>query len=564
MTTAPVPMASGSPAASFSPLPDGPAVAVTGMAGCFPGAPDTTALWRNILDARVHTDEDGKDSHQFFDAGFFGIPPAEAEVMDPQHRLFLECAWEALEAAGHDPTRLPGVTGVFAGTSFPAYLVLHLARRPDLFLRHGLLGLAVANERDSLTARLSHRLDLRGPCVTVSAFSASSLVAVHLAAQSLLLRECDTALAGASSLRLPGTADQRDVMSPTGRCRPLDAAADGTVIGSATAVVVLRRLEDALADGDHVHAVLLGSALTSDGGSRVHFTAPGRAAKADTMAEALGVAGVDPHDVGYLEMHAMGTPLGDAIEIDAVREVFAGRPASAGPCVIGSAAANVGHLDAASGMAGLVKTVLMLEHGVLPPQAAYDTPAAELAAAGDLFEVTTSVRPWTAPAGRPRVAGVNSFGMGGANVHLVLQEPPVRPAPGPRAPAGPHVLVFSARSEAAVEEAVRRLRERLAERPDLDLADVAYTLQTGRTAFAHRRAYVCADRDEALRALAAPGHPEGSWLPEEPAGDLARRWLSGESVDWSVLHRGRAPRRVPLPGYPFERERHWVDAPLSP
>ena len=548
-------------------------VAVVGMAARFPGAADTAAFWQVLLAGRpADASAPPVWDHQLFDADFFGVPEEQAELMDPQHRLFLECSWEAVEAAGYDPTALPDVTGLFAGCSFPAYLVRHLVHRPDLVERHGWHALAVANGCDALTARVAHRLNLRGPCSTVQAFSATSLVAVHLAARSLLTGEADLAVAGASSVRLPGVDDRSGATSRSGRCRPLDSAADGTLSLSGVAAVVLKRLEDAVRDGDHIHAVIAGSALTNDGAGRVDFTAPGVTAKAEAVAEALGAAGLGPDDLDYLELHAMGTPLGDAVEIAALRTVLDGRRPGSGPCPVGAVAGNVGHLDAASGMAGLLKTVLMLEHRTIPPQPGYSTPSPALRAAPGLFEVALVARPWERPEGAadlPLRAGVSSFGLGGANVHLVLEEPPrPRAAPDPRqGPHGPHLLVLSARSPAALDAACTRLRDHLLTHPELQLTDVAHTLRTGRTAFAHRRAVLCGSRAEALRLLAAPApqapdlEAQGPEAQGPEAQDLeppVARWLAGGTVDWRELFPGEA-RRVPLPTYPFERRRYWAE-----
>ena len=537
-------------------------IAVIGMAARFPGAPDIPTFWYNLR-AGESADPSAPPAwdQELFDSAFFGIPDDQAKLIDPQHRLFLECVWEAVEEAGYDPTALPPVTGVFAGCSFPAYLVRNLAHRPDLVEQHGWHAIALANARDALTARIAHRLNLRGPCVTIQAFSATGLVAVHLAVRSLLTGEADLAAAGASSVRLPGIDDGSGLTSVSGRCRPLDAEADGTLSLSGVGAVVLKRLDKAVRDGDHIHAVIAGSAINNDGGTRADFTAPGVAAKAEVVAEALATAGLEPDDVGYLELHAMGTPVGDAIEIAALREVFAGRRRTTGPFTIGAVAGNVGHLDAASGMAGFIKTILTLEHRIIPPQPGYSTPATALQYEPGLFEVPGGLRQW-APAEGPLRAGVNSFGLGGTNAHLVLEEPP-RQTELPEA-NGPHLLLLSARSRAALRRASIRLRDHLLAHPEVRMADAAHTLMVGRTSFTHRRALLCADRAEALRLLAAsvPKAPVVEGNSDSSLPEAILRWLAGGTADWPALCSGSA-RRVPLPAYPFERRRHWVEAPVD-
>jgi len=499
-------------------------LAVIGMAGRFPGARTVGEFWRNIRDGHSSIQrmpepepDDGVPDvfgergritalaavadPELFDAAFFGIRTAEADIIDPQHRLFLECCWEALETAGYDPANCPGLVGVFGGCAFPTYLTEHLAYRPDVLVRHGRVGVALANDRDALTARVSHRLDLHGPAVTVQTFSSTGLVAVHLARQSLLTGECDMALAGAVAVKFPQAAEYRGMQSSDGRCRCFDANADGSVIGNGVGIVVLKRLPDALRDGDHIYAQLIGSATNSDGGRRVGFGTPGAQGKAEVVAEALANADVGADDIGYLEAHGMATPVGDGIELASLARVF--RPRAAPPCVLGSVTANVGHLEAAAGVAGLIKAVLTLYHGWIPPQVDFDTPAGPLATAADLFTVATQGRAWP-PGDVPRRAGVSSFGLGGVNAHVVLEEAGERPERRPREPGEPSLLVLSGRSPAALDAAVARLRGYLAGRPDLDLGDVAYTLQAGRPAFAYRHAVTCTSVPEAVELLGQP------------------------------------------------------------
>jgi len=500
------------------------AIAVIGMAGRFPGAHSVAELWRNVLDGvkglREFTDEEliaaGADPGQLadpryvrvggsvpdpdlFDASVFGINPREAESMNPQHRLFLESTWESLESAGYCPTEMPGQVGVFAGCGFPDYIVQnisHLTTEPG-----GALLIAVGNERDSLASLVSYKLGLRGPAIGVQTFCSTSMVAVHLACQSLLTYECDIAVAGGAYIPLPQPTgylyEQGGITSPDGVVRSFDAEANGTVMGSGVGAVTLKRMSEAIEDGDIIHAVILGSAVNNDGRVRAGYTAPGVDGEAEVIELALGVAGVKPNDIGYVECHATGTTLGDSIELAALNRVFAADRET--PCVLSTLKPSIGHLDRASGVTGLMRASLQVKHGVLPGTPNYSAPNPALVGTQDRFAVLSEHQPW--PAGsQPRRAGVSSFGLGGTNAHVILEQPPVRPERPHR--AGPHLLTVSAVNEAALAAVTDRLRQHLAEHPELDLADVAYTLQVSRGGFALRRAVVCADGTDALAALA--------------------------------------------------------------
>ncbi|MEV6153280.1 SDR family NAD(P)-dependent oxidoreductase [Nonomuraea sp. NPDC052129] len=530
------------------------AVALIGMSGRFPGASSVGELWRNVLAGikglREITDEElaesgvepGKvadpryvrvggpiDGLDQFDATVFGINPREAETMDPQHKLFLECSWEALESAGYCPTDTPGQVAVFAGCGFPDYIVQniqHLAGQPG-----GALLMATGNERDSLASTVSYKLGLRGPAVTVQTFCSTSLVSVHLACQSLLTYECDIALAGGAFTPLPQPAgylyEQGGIMSPDGRVRSFDAEAGGTVMGSGVGTVALKRMSDALKDGDVIHAVILGSAANNDGRTRAGYTAPGVDGQAEVIESALGVAGVKPDTVGYVECHATGTMLGDSIELAAMNRVFA-QPRET-PCVLGSLKPSIGHLDRASGVTGLMRAALTLKNELLPGTPHYETPNPALATARDRFTVLTEHQAW--PAGpHPRRAGVSSFGLGGTNAHVVLEQAPVRPARPAR--PGPHLLTFSAADGQALSDLTGLLREHLSGNLADDLADVAYTLQVSRGGFATRRAIVVRDREDAVAALSDPAR----WIDAKtqrrnpkvrlvtPGGDVSAAW----------------------------------------
>jgi polyketide synthase PksJ len=504
------------------------AVAVVGMAGRFPGASDLAEFWRNLRggvesisfftaeelaaegvdpallrDPRFVPASGVVADAERFDAGFFGLRPREAETLDPQQRLLLECAWEALEDAGYAAG--PGLprTGVFAGTSLNHY-GYRLYSRPELWRAVGSYQATIANNREFATTRISYRLNLTGPSVNVQTACSTSLVAVHLACQSLLAGECDMALAGGASIdveRKRGYLFEEDsIQSPDGHCRAFDADARGTVTGEGVGLVVLRRLAEAQADGDAIRAVIRGSACNNDGGQKIGYTAPSVAGQAEVISEALALAAVEPATIAYVEAHGTGTALGDPMEVAALSEAFGERGAAAGRCALGSVKTNIGHADAAAGIAGLIKTVLALEHRLIPPSLHFRRPNPEIDFARSGFFVNTEAREWPT-GGTLRRAGVSSFGIGGTNVHCVLEEaPPAAPAPGGDSE---HLIALSARTAAALEAASHRLAEHLRQCPELDLGDVASTLLVGRRWFAHRRVVLCREGAEAATALAA-------------------------------------------------------------
>jgi acyl transferase domain-containing protein len=506
--------------------PDG--IAIVGMSCRFPGADGPDAFWRNLAEGVESitrlTDAELRAAGvpeawladpsyvkaapllaapDELDAGFFGLAPIEARMLDPQQRLLLELAHEALEHAGYGGAgRGRGPVGVFAGAALNTYFTaMGLGRR----LAHDYIPTLVASDKDFLATRVSYELDLRGPSITVQTACSTSLVAVHLACQSLLSEESDMALAGAVAVRVPHRAgyfcDGGGVTSPDGRVRAFAAGANGTVFGSGGGIVVLKRLADALADGDTIHAVIRGSAVNNDGSGKAGYTAPSVDAQAEAFAEALANAGLEADSLGYVEAHGSGTPLGDPIEVRALTKAFRAHTQRTGFCALGSVKTNVGHLDAAAGMAGLIKVVLSLAHGRLPPSLHFDAPNPEIDFASTPFRVHTQFAEWPGPG--PRRAGVVSTGMGGTNATVVLEQaPPVEASAGE---APPHLLVLSARSEAALDRATEQLREFLERTESASLPDVAFTLQTGRRAFAHRRQVVCADREDAIAALGGDG-----------------------------------------------------------
>ncbi len=502
-------------------------VAVIGLAGRFPQAPDAEALWRNLQGgvdglSRFDADElraagvperllsDSRyvrvggvlDQAEWFDAAFFGLSAREAELTDPQQRVFLECAWEALEDAGYDPQGLRAPAGVYAGVSRSTYLQ-HLLSHPELVETVGGFQVALGNDKDFLAPRVSYKLGLRGPSVVVQTACSTSLVAVHLACQALLAGECGVALAGGVSILFPQVSGyvstEGGIFAPDGVCRPFDARARGTLAGRGAGVVVLKRLEDALRDHDRVRAVIKGSAVNNDGNLKVGFTAPGLEGQVAVVRAALGAAEVEPESIGYVEAHGTGTELGDPLEVAALNRAF-GLAGGVRTCALGAIKGSIGHLDAAAGVAGLIKTVLMLEHAQLPPNPHFERANPQIDFDAGPFYVNAELRAWPARTGAPRRAGVSSFGMGGTNAHVVLQEA------APQEPLSRgrpwHVLLLSARTPFALEQVTDRLAAHLAAHPELPLADAAFTSQAGRTTFARRRALLCRRVDDARQALA--------------------------------------------------------------
>jgi non-ribosomal peptide synthase protein (TIGR01720 family) len=510
--------------------PTGLEVAVIGMSCRFPGARSVEEFWDNLRNGvesiRFFSDEElltagvdlavlddpsyvpargALDGVEEFDADFFGFTPREAEVLDPQHRLFLETGWEALERAGYDPQRYDGWVGVFAGAGASSYFLHNLGRHPELIEAVGAFQVTLSNDEDFLATRTSYKLDLRGPSLTVQTACSTSLVAVHLACQALLRGECELALAGGVAIDLPQRSGYHfrpgGILSPDGHTRTFDAEARGCVGGSGVGVVLLKRLSDALADGDPIDAVIKGSAINNDGAGKVGFTAPGSRGQALVIQAAQMVADVDPETVTYVEAHGTATELGDPIELSALTRAFRAGTERNGFCAVGSVKTNIGHLDAAAGVAGLIKTVLALSHGEIPPSLNFERPNPAIDFASTPFFVARELAPWRSDG--PRRAGVSSFGIGGTNVHVVLEEAPAAEPPSPAAD-GWRLLPLSARSESALAASSARLADHLEAHPDLRLEDVAYTLQVGRAELPVRRAVVARDLGTTVRSLRDP------------------------------------------------------------
>ncbi len=522
-------------------------IAVIGMSCRFPGAGNVDAYWSNLRDGVESVSffsEDELRSAQvdpallaqpnyvrasgaltdveLFDAAFFGITPREAEITDPQHRVFLECAWEALEHAGYDPERYGGAIGVYAGAGMSLYAGTNMNTYfVNNLLPHGrLLGLLesqqviIANSKDYLTTRVSYKLNLRGPSVNVQTACSTGLVAVHLACQSLLSGECSMALAGAAAIHIPPRAGylyrEGGIYSPDGHCRAFDAQAQGLVGGNGVGVVALKRLADALADRDCIHAVIKGSAINNDGRLKVSYMAPSVDGQTEVVSLAQALASVDVETITYVEAHGTATPLGDPIEIAALTNAFRASTQKKGFCAVGSVKTNIGHLDTAAGIASLIKTVLALEHGELPPSLHYRAPNPNIDFANSPFYVNTRLADWKTD-GAPRRAGVNSIGAGGTNAHVILEEPP-RLSPARNAVERPvHLLTLSAKDETALRQMARSYLDYFAVSPQAPLADVCFTTNVGRAQLEHRLAVVVDSpetaRDELRRFTADEGAP---------------------------------------------------------
>lgn len=603
----------------------GTRVAVIGLSGRFPGAANIEEFWNNLCNGvesiSIFTDEQvmeegigadvvkkpgyvkawgALDDIDRFDALFFGYNPREAEILDPQQRIFLEESWKALENAGYNAEKFKGPVGVYASMGMNTYV----QRLKDGYTSKGLANdyqIMVSNDKDFLATRIAYKLNLEGPGVTVQTACSSSLVAVHLACQSLINGECDMALAGGVSVRLPQRAgylyQEGMILSPDGHCRAFDEQARGTVGGNGAGAVVLKRFEDAVSDGDNISAVILGSAINNDGAMKIGYTAPRTDGQAKAVEKAQAKAGIEPESITYIEAHGTGTPLGDPIEIEALTQVFRRKTNKKEFCAIGSVKTNIGHLDAASGVSGLIKTVLSLRNRMIPPSLNFKSPNQKINFSESPFYVSRSLNVWS-NGPNPLRAGVSSFGIGGTNAHVILEE---GPSFNSDANDGkPLLFVLSAKSKKALERMTTNFISFLENGRDVNMADVAYTLQLGRKEFEFRRFFVSASAQEALEVLknidrkriiegnqnidgqqnisrqqniseqpqrvfdsmvwqnrasqqSLPDNPE-----EYPLEQIGQMWLTGVHIDWGKLYKGQKRKRVALPTYPFEGQSFWA------
>ena len=507
---------------------EGTEIAVVGMAGRFPGAQDIEAYWRNLRDGvesvTFYSDEELKaagvpesllrhpnyvksgaplDDMELFDASFFGFGPRDAAIMDPQHRNFLEMAWTSLEHAGYDAEQFDGAIGVFGGSGHNAYMPYNLLTNPDLVASVGFFLLRhTGNDKDFLTTRVSYLMNLRGPSVNVQTACSTSLVAIHMASQSLLSGECDIALAGGVTIEMPHRHgyifQEGEILSTDGHCRSFDADSDGTIFGSGVGVVTLRRLSDAIEDGDTIHAVIKGSAINNDGSGKVNYLAPSVDGQAGAIAEAIALANIDASTIDYVEAHGTGTRIGDPIEVTALTQAFRQSSEAKQFCGLGSVKTNIGHLDTAAGAAAFIKVVQSLKNKQIPASLNYKSPNPMLNLEDSPFFVNDTLREWPQN-GSPRRAGVSSLGVGGTNAHIVLEEAPqLEPSSQSRAW---QLLQLSAKTKGALDAATQNLADFLRENPTMSLADVAYTLQVGRQSMAQRRIVAVQDAADAIEVL---------------------------------------------------------------
>ncbi|VAW36163.1 Polyketide synthase modules and related proteins [hydrothermal vent metagenome] len=524
---------------------EGTEIAVVGMAGRYPGAQDIETFWRNLRDGvesvTFYSDEELRaadvhesllshpnyiksgaplDDMEKFDASFFGFGPRDAAIMDPQHRNFLEISWAALEHAGYDAERFDGAIGVFGGSGHNAYMPYNLLTNPELVASVGFFLLRhTGNDKDFLTTRVSYLMNLRGPSVNVQTACSTSLVAIHMAAQSLLSGECDIALAGGVTIEMPHRQgyiyQDGEILSSDGHCRAFDADSDGTIFGSGVGVVTLRRLADAIEDGDTIHAVIKGSAINNDGSGKVNYLAPSVDGQAGAIAEAIALANIDADTIDYVEAHGTGTRIGDPIEVTALTQAFRQSTDKTQFCGLGTVKTNIGHLDTAAGVAAFTKVVQALKNKQIPATLNYQSPNPMLELENGPFFVNDKLRDWPRN-GSPRRAGVSSLGVGGTNAHIVLEEAPeLEPSSASRAW---QLLQLSAKTGAALDAASQKLATFLQENPDVLLADVAYTLQVGRQPMAQRRIVAVRDAADAVEALASGNRKR---LVTQQAGDAA-------------------------------------------
>ena len=576
-------------------------IAVIGIAGRFPQADDVDAFWKNLeqgresvrrIDPEVvaasgfdpaltrkpnYVNVAGRlDAIDMFDPAFFSMSQREAELREPQHRLLLETCYQALQNAGYVPGRYAGAISLYATIGKSSYLYKNLLSRQELVDTLGVHALFLSNDKDFASTFVSYKLHLTGASMTVSSGCSSSLVAVHLAIQNLLNHESDIALAGGASINWNQDFgyhyEEGGIHPADGRVRPFDARAQGTVGGSGAGIVALKRLADAIESGDHIHGVIRGCAVNNDGKDKIGYAAPSVSGQASVIREALRRAQVDSRSISYVETHGTGTILGDPIEMQALSEAY-GPGAGPESCAVGSVKSNIGHLDAAAGVAGLIKVLLSMQHRKRPPSLNFERLNPEIDLAGGPFYVNDRLTSWDGP--EPLRAGLSSLGIGGTNVHMIVEAAPARAALDERGGDEAQLLVLSAKSRYSIEAAQRQLIAFLKAHPDVNLADCAFTLQEGREHFPWRAAVTARNVAEAIDRLSVASARETTEIggservptvrPQQSLCEvLGELWMRGCAVDFRGLHTGRRPHRIPLPGYQFERKRCWVDPPATP
>ncbi len=614
-------------------------IAVIGMACRFPGAQNADIFWENLKNGiesiSYFSNQDLKESgiapliynqpeyvrkgfiiddEDKFDAAFFGYSPREAENMDPQHRLFLETAWKALEDGGYPPGQCDAPVGVFAGSKISTYLLNLINGQQSMYGAVAGYQTLIGNDKDYLATRVSYKLNLKGPSVTVQSACSTSLLAVHFACESLLSGECDMALAGGVAISVPQKTgylyQEGMVISPDGHCRAFDEQAKGMSPGNGVGIVLLKELEKAIQDKDHIYAVIRGTAANNDGSDKTGFTTPSVEGQAKVIREAISIAEVDCESISYLETHGTGTEIGDPIEIEAVTEVFRAETDKRGFCAIGSLKTNIGHLDTAAGVASLIKTVLSLKHAQIPPSLNYSKPNPKINFETTPFFVNTQLSEWQTN-GLPRRAGVSCFGFGGTNVHAILEEAPQRNFQTHNATHPFHLLTLSAKTPQALKQQIQNYHLFLGKNNYLSVEDICFTANTGRPHLKYRFASVCSSFDDLRQQLASATKGEQSTTLFEGVADnriepevsfdfsgqsfeseqianisysshvlkshyrlplerenkdnylsilsvLGQLFVKGANIDWEAFYHDGTPYRVPLPTYPFEKQRHWV------
>lgn len=542
------------------------AIAIVGMSGKFPGADGVEAFWENLCAgkdtislfsdeellaaavSKVQIDSSNYvkargilDGIEMFDSDFFGLNAKEAQLTDPQHRLFLECAWEALENAGYCPDNYRGSIGVYGGTSPSSYYLNNIHPNQQLRENFGDFLLRIGNDKDYLTTRVSYKLNIKGPSITIQTACSTSLVAICMACNHLLTYQCDMALAGGVAISVPQTCgynyQEGMIYSKDGRCRPFDAQAEGTVMSNGVGIVVLKRLQDAVADKDHIFSVIRGYGINNDGSGKLGYVAPSVQGQAEAISLAISMADVDPETITYVEAHGTGTILGDPVEIQGLAQAF--NTTKKQYCAIGSVKSNIGHTFEAAGVIGLIKATLALYHQKIPPSLHFQKPNPHIDFADTPFYINTSLKDWQ-ESSHPRRAGVSSFGIGGTNAHVILEEWQQKTSFNELMASYP--LLLSAKTLTALKTMVINLGQYLQKHPEFSLTDIAYTLQVGRKIFEHTRVLVCRNREEAISLL----------TNFDPNGHIAT----------PDLYKDEMHHRVPLPSYPFEKKRCWVD-PLT-
>ncbi|MEI6950389.1 beta-ketoacyl synthase N-terminal-like domain-containing protein [Paraflavisolibacter sp. H34] len=564
-------------------------IAVIGIALRFPGAKNPEEFFQNIKEGkscieffpeesydRLGVYEKGPKAQYVpasgvirdvdrFDAEFFNVPATEASLMDPQHRVLLECAWEALEGSGYAAQRDALSIGVYASCSRNTYLLSNILQNEKVVAATGMYPLMIGNQGDFISTRISYKLGLTGPSVNLQTACSSSLVAVHYACQDLIMRNCDLSLVGGSTIHTPQEAgynfEESGILSPTGQCHPFDQNSSGTVPGNGACVLILKRLQNAIDDKDRIYAVIKGTRINNDGNQKVGFTAPSISGQEKVIRDCLKFARVKPEQIGLVEAHGTGTRVGDPIEIASLKKAFNTR--KEGYCAVSSVKSQIGHLDATAGLAGLVKAILCLEGKLIPPAPYLTALNPNIDNAQSPFYFPQQPREWTVEPGNWRYAGVSSFGVGGTNAHAVLMEAPVA-APGAQK-EGPVLLPFSAKNPQALHDLLLSFAAWFQQAPEADLQKVSYTLWKGRTHFRECRTFVIAsDSAEAQEQLLlqAKGAPITSLSPEKLRA-LGSDWVAGADVQASLLFDEADKSFIPLPTYAFQRKRYWIE-PLAP